>query len=125
MLLHSFVCISFCAGEVVAWRKRGLRYCLLTCGDYYFGTWLTSNYYEEKHWKSEWGYVFLMPLITTVFAVCFLILGYYSTVHLMGIQAQVCMLAKYSFVAREKDLTVASGIFLHVDRVKLATRLDG
>ncbi|CAI5702186.1 unnamed protein product [Peronospora effusa] len=52
-------------------------------------TWLTGDYYEEKRWKSELGYVLLMPLITTTFSVCFLTLGYYTPVHLMGIQAQV------------------------------------
>lgn len=51
-----------------------------------------GDYYEDEHWKSEWGYVLLMPLLSTIFAMGFLILGYYATVHLMGIQAQVTYL---------------------------------
>ncbi|KAE9040412.1 hypothetical protein PR003_g1421 [Phytophthora rubi] len=52
-------------------------------------TWLVGAYYEVEHWKTEWSYVLLMPLLSTIFATGFLILGYYATVHLMGIQAQV------------------------------------
>lgn len=52
-------------------------------------TWLVGDYYEAEHWKTEWSYVPLMSLLSTIFASGFLILGYYATVHLMGIQAQV------------------------------------
>jgi hypothetical protein len=50
-----------------------------------------GDYYEEEHWRSEWSYVLMMPLLTTIFTMGFLIVGYYSTVHLMGIEAQVAM----------------------------------
>ncbi|KAI9911796.1 hypothetical protein PsorP6_008733 [Peronosclerospora sorghi] len=55
--------------------------------------WLVGDYYEEEHWKSEWGYVLLMPVLTTIFSMGFLILGYYTTVSLLQIDAQVSLLA--------------------------------
>ena len=48
-----------------------------------------GDYYKDEQWMSEWGYVLLMPLLTTLFAMGLLILGYYLHVHLTGIQAQV------------------------------------
>ncbi|KAG7397165.1 hypothetical protein PHYBOEH_001159 [Phytophthora boehmeriae] len=59
--------------------------------------WLVGDYYEEEHWQSEWSYVLLMPLVSTIFAMGFLILGYHSTVHLIGIEAQVCFFVLIGF----------------------------
>ncbi|KAG2523296.1 hypothetical protein BBO99_00004530 [Phytophthora kernoviae] len=73
--------------------------------------WLVGNYYEEEHWHLEWSYVLLMPVVGTLFAMGFLILGYHLTVHLIGIEAQVCFFLLIGFslllfwmADRERDL---------------------
>ncbi|CEG47846.1 uncharacterized protein PHALS_05176 [Plasmopara halstedii] len=54
-------------------------------------TWLVDVKYSNVHWKSEWGYVLLMPFIATIFAMFFLILGYYGTVYFLKIDAQAML----------------------------------
>lgn len=50
---------------------------------------LQGAYYEQEYWKREWSYVLLMQLISTLFAVIFLVLLYHAFAHLLGIHTPV------------------------------------
>lgn len=50
---------------------------------------LPGPYYEQEHWKREWGYVALLQLFSLFFAVLFLILFYHAFAHLIGIHTPV------------------------------------
>lgn len=48
---------------------------------------LKGAYYEEEHWKREWSYVVLLPVLSTCLAIVCLILFYHGFVHVLGVHA--------------------------------------
>lgn len=49
-------------------------------------TWLRGDYYEEEHWRREWSYVALLPLLSLCCGTIVAVLFYHVFVQLLNIQ---------------------------------------
>ncbi|TDH69036.1 hypothetical protein CCR75_004755 [Bremia lactucae] len=87
-------------------------------------TLILGEYYEEVHWKSEWSYILLMPLLTTLFAMGFLILCYHVTVHLIGVEAQDRAYCSFGWLIAKEERVLAFEALLISDDPHVQQVLD-